>query len=401
MKKFRIPLLKDHHTHPCVYSSLSQCINLRTVRDKNEALSLLNKRADEISVIHGWNSSFYDFKEEDLDNLPPVVIVNLSFHSFLINKPARDILSSAHKEVISNISKTDWVERNLDKITKFIAGIIKSTPEQIKSFYDDFLLSKGIWYAEEMLLPDKKFVQMLLNSGYMKRTRIWADPELYHSLDTDKQKYIHGIKIFTDGALGAKTAAIHGHFLTGEKGIMIYTDKELEALLIKIMETGKPAAIHAIGDLANEQVVRILEKIKNEKGHILSVRMEHCQFITKETAIKAKKLGIVLSMQPNFSSDSTQYADRLPESFLINNNPFRMLIDEAGFIPGKDLIFGSDGMPHGVKYALEQSLFPPYKQQRLNMEEFIAGYCMPDKENGFIEVEIDEHQQKVSTRIIR
>ena len=38
-------------------------------------------------------------------------------------------------------------------------------------------------------------------------------------------------------------------------------------------------------------------------------------------------------MQPNFSEDSRQYADRLPAGFPCLNNPFRMLIDEAGFVP--------------------------------------------------------------------
>jgi len=51
-----------------------------------------------------------------------------------------------------------------------------------------------------------------------------------------------------------------------------------------------------------------------------------------------------------------------------------MLIDEAGFVPGVDLLFGSDGMPHGPEYALRWSLFPDYEEQRLSIKEFEAGY---------------------------
>ncbi len=400
MKKIKIPLLRDHHTHPCVYSSLNQCINLRSVLNKEQALTQMSQSKNEITVVYGWNSSFYSFDDKELDRLPPLIICNLSFHSFLVNKPARDILYSSHTEVISNIDKTNWIERNLDKITKFIAGLVTSTTDQIKSFYDDFLVTKGIWYAEELLLPDEKFIQLLLQNGLIDRTRIWADLEMFHSLDRENQEHIQGIKVFTDGAVGVKTATIREGFISGEKGIMIYTDKELENLLLKIKKTGKPIAIHAIGDLVTEQVVRILEKFKSQKVFLPTIRMEHCQFITKETAIKAKEMGIKLSMQPNFNSDSRHYADRLPEKYLRNNNPFRMLIDEAGFVPGEDLIFGSDGMPHGVQYALEQSLFPFYQQQKLSIKEFTAGYCMPDKSNGHIVVEVDESQQKISTRVI-
>jgi hypothetical protein len=81
------------------------------------------------------------------------------------------------------------------------------------------------------------------------------------------------------------------------------------------------------------------------------------------------------------------------------NNPFRMLIDEAGFVPGINLLFGSDGMPHGVQYALENSLFPPFPGQKLALDEFVAGYCMPDLENGFVDVTIDYEERTITTKV--
>ena len=111
----------------------------------------------------------------------------------------------------------------------------------------------------------------------------------------------------------------------------------------------------------------------------LCVRLEHAQMITLEQALLAKKLGIILSMQPNFSPDSAAYSDRLPPHYINANNPFRMLIDEAGFVPGKDLLFGSDGMPHGAAYAAECAEKPPVPGQRLTMQELIAGYSVSDK----------------------
>jgi predicted amidohydrolase YtcJ len=149
-------------------------------------------------------------------------------------------------------------------------------------------------------------------------------------------------------------------------------------------------AIHAIGEMATSQVVGTIGKLKENGIRFSSVRMEHCQFIHKRTACQAKELGMLLSMQPNFSTDSIIYRDRLLPRYLENNNPFRMLIDKAGFVPGEDLIFGSDGMPPGAEAALKDSLFPPLPQQKLTIEEFTAGYCMPDKTHGCIELEMDE-----------
>jgi hypothetical protein len=105
-------------------------------------------------------------------------------------------------------------------------------------------------------------------------------------------------------------------------------------------------------------------------------------------------------MQPNFSDDSAHYARRLPDGHPERNNPFRMLIGEVGYVPGADLLFGSDGMPHGFRAGLRQALFPPHAGQRLTEAEFVAGYCMPDEVAGHIEVQIDPDERSVSGRVV-
>jgi len=108
---------------------------------------------------------------------------------------------------------------------------------------------------------------------------------------------------------------------------------------------------------------------------------------------------VILSMQPNFTSDSVDYADRLAPGDLEANNPFRMLLDEAGFSCGEDLVFGSDGMPHGVEYAFQWSLFPPYPGQRLSVEELVAGYGLPPEGPGRSTLMVDEERRQV--RLLR
>jgi predicted amidohydrolase YtcJ len=207
---------------------------------------------------------------------------------------------------------------------------------------------------------------------------------------------VHGIKLFGDGALGARTAKLSQCYLGGEEGFLIYDDEKLLRHLIWAAEAGKAVSIHAIGDLAIEQAVNAVARLEKSPPE---TRIEHCQFISRQTAARAKSLGIILSMQPNFSLESNFYRDRLPEQYLAMNNPFRMLIDEAGFIPGEDLLFGSDGMPHGARFALESALFPPFPGQVLIIDEFVAGYCMPDFANGFIDIAIHEEERSVITKV--
>ena len=71
-----------------------------------------------------------------------------------------------------------------------------------------------------------------------------------------------------------------------------------------------------------------------------------------------------------------------------------MLIDQAGFVPGQDLLFGSDGMPAGLAQALQNSLFPAYPGQALTVEELLAGYTA-DPRKGTRDYEIDDVSKTV------
>jgi len=138
--------------------------------------------------------------------------------------------------------------------------------------------------------------------------------------------------------------------------------------------------------------VKALEKLR-----LPSVRLEHVQFIDEAQARRARDLGLALCMQPNFSVESRDYADRLPESHLRSLNPFRMLIDRVGFQPGKDLLFGSDGMPHGAAAAWQWGLFPVHEGQRLSSEELSAGYGPALPGGKTVLLVVDEETKRVES----
>ena len=392
-----IPLLKDHHTHPWLYSSLSGCPDLRFVEEKKRALEIIANQCvnDEVNVVLGWNDSLYGFSPAELNAFPPLVIMNTSLHYFDMNRTAADRLGSRFPELLANRGNREWIERNGAQLFGFIMGIKPCNVERLSSFYEK-LARQGVWYAEEMTMGGAAAIAVFDAADLTSRTLFWADAKSCAGLGEEELARVHGLKLFTDGALGARTARLSQSFLSGEKGVLIYDDGELLDLMSLSAELGKAVAIHAIGDVAVDQAVNAVAQLAKA---LPQARIEHCQFISRETAERARSLGIVLCMQPNFSFESTCYRDRLPGQFLGRNNPFRMLIDDVGYMPGKDLLFGSDGMPHGVQYALESALFPPFPGQVLELSEFVAGYCMPDLENGFIDVAIDYERRKIFTEV--
>lgn len=345
-------------------------------------------------MVLGWHSGYYDISQSDLSGFPPVIVVNLSLHRFVMSPAAEQVLQLNYPEIIANYQDPVWFEAHMPQMLTFLSSQVKPTVERYAAFLA-YMKQQGVYHVEEIQLPSDNAYRILSAPEFKERTCFWTTPEIYSQLAPETQKGITGIKLFTDGALGARTAALKHPFNDGSNGALLYTDAALYETIHQVAMAQKSIAVHAIGDLSTAQVVRVAGQLQAAGYHFPLFRMEHCQFIEENTARSAKELGITLSMQPNFNSDSTLYKDRLSPYYLENNNPFRLLLDDIGFIAGEDLILGSDGMPHGAEAALNNALFPPYPGQRLSLAEFCAGYGMPDQRFGKIRFQVDYETQSV------
>lgn len=403
-ERVRIPLLRDSHTHPLLYAAFMDGIDLGADPAETREQAIERIRSAAVAgdpgwlIAYGWNSGRYLITRQDLEKLPPVAVLNLSLHGLVVNDAGLDLLRRHDPAVVENLSDQAWIEANLRRVLNvFIRG--ESSPHRLRRFYRWLLREHGVHHAEEMLLADEQEIGLFDATGLAGRTRFWAAPEDYDRLPRELKSRVHGVKLFADGALGSWSAALKRPYRDRQhSGLLMYEQTDLERLLAKHVAQRAPVAVHAIGDRALEQVVSALEAAGCSRED--EIRIEHAQFITESQSRRAKAMGIRLCMQPNFSSDSTHYSDRLPEGYPRLNNPFRMLIDRVGFVPGDDLLFGSDGMPHGFREGLKQSLFPPNDEQRLSLEEFAAGYCLPDETAGHIDVEIDHASGQVSGHVV-
>ncbi|HUR21054.1 MAG TPA: amidohydrolase family protein [Vicinamibacterales bacterium] len=398
-----IPPLRDRHSHPLLYAALMDAVDLnRPGESRESALERIRAVAaagnSAWTIATGWNSGRFALDKSDFDGLPPIVILSLSIHGLIVNDAGRQVIRDHDETVAAHLDDQDWIERNLRKVLNLFARA-GASPQRLAKFFEH-LRALGVHSAEEMLLVGEDEIELFDEAGLAGRTQFWAAPETYDSASPANRERIHGIKLFTDGAIGVTTAALHEKYRTADhNGMLLYSDTALEALIARY--SGQmPMAIHAIGDAAIDQVVCAVERAALHVPSRQTIRIEHAQFISESTARRAKALGLHLSMQPNFSEDSVTYADRLPAGYPARNNPFRMLIDRVGFVPGVDLYLGSDGMPHGVQEALRQSLFPDggYEGQVLAIDEFIAGYCHSETTHGSIEIEIDPINRSVFLR---
>ncbi len=348
------------------------------------------------TIATGWNSGRFALDKADFDGLSPIVVLSLSIHGLIVNDAGRLLLREHDETVAAHLDDQDWIERNLRRVLNVFARAGASA-ERLKTFFDR-LREIGLHSAEEMLLVGEEEIQMFDNAGLASRTQFWAAPETYDSASPANRERIHGIKLFTDGAIGVTTAALHEKYRTADhQGILLYSDDALEDLIATLCRQ-KPMAIHAIGDAAIDQVVSAVERAARARpaapGDSHRARAVHFRIdgATREGAWAC-------------TSQCSRTSPRIPSCMRIvcrpaippRNNPFRMLIDRIGYVPGIDLYLGSDGMPHGVHEALRQSLFPDggYEGQVLTLDEFIAGYCCPDMSQGSIDIEVDPVSRSV------
>ena len=193
----------------------------------------------------------------------------------------------------------------------------------------------------------------------------------------DDMVRIGGVKIFADGSLGARTAALHASYSDdpSTKGMMLYREEKLEELIMKAHRAGLQLAIHAIGDQAVDVVLTALEETLKEiprEDH--RHRVEHASVLSETLIRRMKKLGVIASVQPHFVVSDFWVADRLGPKRARWTYPFKTLIGE-----GVPTVGGSDCPVEpirpllGIQAAVSRKSFP---EEQISVDEALRMYTI-------------------------
>ncbi len=115
--------------------------------------------------------------------------------------------------------------------------------------------------------------------------------------------YVGG-DVFLDGSIGSGTAAVSVpyHDRAGT-GTLMHDDTEVERYFGEAERLGISAGVHAIGDRAIEQCIAAWEKVLHGKPSPRNRHfIEHFEIATPQQITRCAKLGIFLSMQPQFDA---------------------------------------------------------------------------------------------------
>ncbi|SEE16854.1 hypothetical protein SAMN04488561_0596 [Jiangella alba] len=122
----------------------------------------------------------------------------------------------------------------------------------------------------------------------------------------DDRLSIGALKLWLDGGMMARTAALTSPYLTsdgsdGGSGQLAFGDDELAALILDAHRAGWQLAIHAIGDAAVDQAIAVVTAAQAAHPRPgARHRVEHCGLVRPEQLPRLAAAGLTAVVQPTF-----------------------------------------------------------------------------------------------------
>lgn len=371
----------DSHLHLGYYGELSTQVDLVGTKSKTEVIERSLKFIEENEIEEGqwvlgrgWNHDYFQddntfLTREDLDKISteiPIVMTRTCGHAASANSKALEIagvgqnpeqIEGGQIDVDENGYPTGvFREHAIGRIKKFVPRL---TLEQIKkgiiaciedmnrwgitSIHSDDLASiSGYDYKEALELFRGLAAEGALNVRIYEQCRLTLE-ELGEFLEAgnttgvgDDFFKIGSLKLFLDGSLGARTAALREPYSDdpGNYGIIAAGEEEIQTMVDMANEKNMQVAAHGIGDRAIETAIRCMSKNRRDD---LRHGVVHCQITDMEMLKSFKENEILAYVQPIFLDyDRNIVWDRVGDRTYTSYN-WKTLVDL-----GVHVSFGTD-----------------------------------------------------------
>lgn len=161
------------------------------------------------------------------------------------------------------------------------------------------------------------------------------------SRDPSGRLGVASVKLFADGALGSRGAALLEDYCDdpGNRGILLAGAEELQQNIRYVMDAGFQPATHAIGDRANRLVLNAYEAAMSDGAPgARRPRIEHAQVVSTSDRPRFGSLGVLACVQPLFATSDREWAtSRLGPGRIDSAYAWKRLQDA-----GAHLAFSSD-----------------------------------------------------------
>jgi hypothetical protein len=369
-----VPSVTDAHAHLVELGFAADDIDLRgctspsdcTHRIKQLYYSPFGKRGVGVAwtIARGWDQNKFPgaaFPTHDaLDELTsPLFAERIDGHAAWVNRaamfeahvsratpdpPGGKIIRDAHGEPTGI-----FVDNAMALVTRAIPKPTAQETEAAIVRGQELALAAGLTEVHEMGIDADAIAayRRLARDGKLK-IRVYAfaaqadaDKVLAHAPAPSVPSAmftLRGIKLYADGALGSRGAALLQPYSDepASTGLEITKEPELERIARAALESGWQVAVHAIGDRGNRNVLDAYAAagVTAERRF----RIEHAQVVALADIPRFSRMGVIASMQPTHATSDAPWAEkRVGKERLKGAYAWRRMLDA-----GVRLAFGSD-----------------------------------------------------------
>jgi len=417
-----VPGFIDSHLHMLTGALTKLQIDLNDMKFA-DVMQMIEYIRDEAPDGKGWIRAF-GFSEdnlgdvrlpskEDIDKIisdRPVIITRVCSHLSIINSAALKLLDS------EKAASIEGGEFKKDENGSY-SGIITETAQQyvldnipapseeeifsklIKE--QDYLLSKGICSIHDAgtdQLPPDEYVELYRKfneTGKLAlRTYLMIRPDdnrdfesfaekvrtLKREYTPERSKLFFGaVKLFADGSLGGKTAAVRRSYKGEKNNRGILLDERLARYIGDVNKAGFQLAIHAIGDRAVEACLNLIEESSKKDGSMAMHRIEHAELLTEDLIKRIKSGNIFIAAQPAFIYEFGHTYRKVLGEDAERIQPLKTLIKrniKVGF--GTDYPIIDVDPLKGIAAAMWRNVkndtAPLKEKEKLSIEESVTAY---------------------------
>ena len=432
-----LPGLIDAHGHLLGLGDELRLVNLRGTVSEADAVARVNSRLDESLGANwllgrGWNQELWSSREfptkrslDDLGGSLPIWLLRIDNHAGWANSKAlelagitRDTPDPAGGKIIKDENGEPTgvlIDKAMGLINQVLPNVGLETMEQQLHLAAEHLLALGITSMHDAGINRATY------DFYLKKAvnntlplRIYAmlavtDPQIDamlgngHVYDAEDMLHIRSVKVYGDGALGSRGAAMLNPYTDrkGETGLLLTAEEKMIPMFTKLISMGYQINYHAIGDKANRLALDTFETVFREHGGArLRNRVEHAQVIDVNDLARFPALGVLPSMQPTHAtSDMNMAEDRVGEDRIKGAYAWQTLLNLGARIPlGSDFPVELANPFFGIHAAVtrkdrnNQPQMGWYPEQALTIEQAFDGFTRTAAYSAHMEDKVGQLQ---------
>jgi predicted amidohydrolase YtcJ len=212
----------------------------------------------------------------------------------------------------------------------------------------------------------------------------------------DGHLWVRAIKLYADGALGSRGAALLAPYADEptNSGLLVSRPEHLRAWAETALRSGFQVNVHAIGDRGNRIVLDAFESaLRSVPRANHRFRIEHAQVLNLEDIPRFAKLGVIPSMQPTHQTSDMGWAEvRVGPQRIRGAYAWRSLLNTGVVIPSGTDFPVEEVNPlltfHAAVTRQDPSNSPVggwYPEQRMTREEALQSMTIWPAYAGFQE----------------